>query len=178
MADNIQVEPTLKVTFGFERKLDLGNYNNAVASAYASSEVPVGASQGEYVEAIQALAQAVKAVVFDELGLPTFLDDNGILREVVTAAATSNRVEHAINKAFEGTTAEASGVKIANYAQTSKQPLPDWFLKEAADKGVTEVWDNRDKATGKQPKFKETAGSAKNRGGDADNPIAFWAPRG
>lgn len=49
-------------------------------------------------------------------------------------------------------------------------PLPDWLFEEAAAKGVTEVYDNRDRATGtKRPWFRSTTGG--------DNAPAFWPPR-
>ena len=39
-------------------------------------------------------------------------------------------------------------------------PLPDWLLTAAADKGVTEVYDNRDRAQGtKRPWFRATTTS-------------------
>lgn len=49
-------------------------------------------------------------------------------------------------------------------------PLPDWLFEAAAAKGVTEVYDNRDRAAAnpKYPLFKSTAGGP--------NPPAFWAP--
>lgn len=49
-------------------------------------------------------------------------------------------------------------------------PLPDWLHGAAAEKGVTEVYDNRDRAMGtKRPWFKATTGG--------DNAPAFWPPR-
>jgi len=49
-------------------------------------------------------------------------------------------------------------------------PLPDWLISQAAEKGVTEVYDNRDRAMGtKRPWFKATTGG--------DNAAAFWPPR-
>jgi hypothetical protein len=49
-------------------------------------------------------------------------------------------------------------------------PLPDWLFAQAAEKGVTEVYDNRDRAAGtKRPWFKATTGG--------DNAIPFWPPR-
>lgn len=48
--------------------------------------------------------------------------------------------------------------------------LPDWLYAQAAEKGVTEVYDNRDRAMGtKRPWFKATVGG--------DNAAAFWPPR-
>jgi hypothetical protein len=49
-------------------------------------------------------------------------------------------------------------------------PLPEWLYAMAAEKGVTEVYDNRDRVAGsKRPWFKATTGG--------DNAAAFWPPR-
>jgi len=49
-------------------------------------------------------------------------------------------------------------------------PLPDWLFAAAAEKGVTEVYDNRDRAMGtKRPWFKATTGG--------DDAAPFWPPR-
>lgn len=53
---------------------------------------------------------------------------------------------------------------------TQYGPLPDWLYEQAAQKGVTEVWDNRQQAQGnKRPWFRATTGG--------DNAAAFWPPR-
>jgi hypothetical protein len=48
-------------------------------------------------------------------------------------------------------------------------PIPDWLPAACMAKGVTEVWDNRDRLSEnpKRPWFKAVQGEA-----------AFWAPRG
>jgi len=49
-------------------------------------------------------------------------------------------------------------------------PLPDWLFEQAAAKGVTEVYDNRDRVQNtKRPWFKATTGG--------ENAPAFWPPR-
>jgi hypothetical protein len=46
--------------------------------------------------------------------------------------------------------------------------IPDWLILEAAQAGVTQVWDNRDQVAGtKRPWFKDVNGDK-----------AFWPPRG
>lgn len=47
-------------------------------------------------------------------------------------------------------------------------PIPEWLASECAKKGVSEVWDNRDKLSEnpKRPWFKSTTSED-----------AFWAPR-
>jgi hypothetical protein len=60
----------------------------------------------------------------------------------------------------------------ANVAVKGNQfgPLPDWLYQQAAEKGVTEVYDNRDRIAGtKRPWFKATTGG--------ENAPAFWPPR-
>jgi hypothetical protein len=48
-------------------------------------------------------------------------------------------------------------------------PIPDWLVLEAAQSGVTQVWDNRNQlaANPKRPWFKDVNGDK-----------AFWAPKG
>jgi hypothetical protein len=61
--------------------------------------------------------------------------------------------------------AEANGISIKG---NQFGDLPDWLVLEAAQAGVTQVWDNRDKVAGtKRPWFKDVNGDK-----------AFWPPRG
>ena len=64
------------------------------------------------------------------------------------------------------TAAEANGVSIKG---DQWGPIPDWLVLEAAQAGVTQVWDNRNQlaANPKRPWFK-----------DANGDKAFWAPKG
>ena len=68
--------------------------------------------------------------------------------------------------------AQASSAKGDGQAVTVKGnqfgAIPDWLVLEAAQAGVTTVWDNRDKVAGtKRPWFKDVNGDK-----------AFWPPRG
>ena len=68
--------------------------------------------------------------------------------------------------------AQASSAKGDAQAVTVKGnqfgAIPDWLVLEAAQAGVTTVWDNRDKVAGtKRPWFKDVNGDK-----------AFWPPRG
>lgn len=59
------------------------------------------------------------------------------------------------------------GVKVKG---TQFGPLPDWLLEQAAEKGVTEVYDNRDRVAGtRRPWFRSTA--------PGDDQPAFWPPK-
>jgi type IV secretory pathway protease TraF len=63
------------------------------------------------------------------------------------------------------TMAEANGISVKG---NQFGPLPDWLVLEAAQAGVTQVWDNRDKVAGtRRPWFK-----------DVDGDKAFWPPKG
>jgi hypothetical protein len=64
------------------------------------------------------------------------------------------------------TMAEANGITIKG---DQWGPIPDWLVLEAAQAGVTQVWDNRNglAANPKRPWFK-----------DANGDKAFWAPKG
>ena len=68
--------------------------------------------------------------------------------------------------------AQASSAKGDGQSVTIKGnqfgAIPDWLVLEAAQAGVTLVWDNRDKVAGtKRPWFKDVNGDK-----------AFWPPRG
>jgi hypothetical protein len=61
--------------------------------------------------------------------------------------------------------AEANGISVKG---NQFGPIPDWLVLEAAQAGVKQVWDNRDKVAGtKRPWFKDVNGDK-----------AFWPPRG
>ena len=64
------------------------------------------------------------------------------------------------------TMAEANGVSIKG---DQWGPIPDWLVVEAAQAGVSQVWDNRNQlaANPKRPWFKDVNGDK-----------AFWAPKG
>jgi hypothetical protein len=63
------------------------------------------------------------------------------------------------------TMAEANGISVKG---NQFGPIPDWLVLEAAQAGVSQVWDNRDKVAGtKRPWFKDVNGDK-----------AFWPPRG
>jgi hypothetical protein len=61
--------------------------------------------------------------------------------------------------------AEANGISVKG---NQFGPIPDWLVLEAAQAGVTQVWDNRDKVVGtRRPWFKDVNGDK-----------AFWPPKG
>jgi hypothetical protein len=66
----------------------------------------------------------------------------------------------------QASSAKGDGVSIKG---NQWGPIPDWLVLEAAQAGVTQVWDNRDQlaANPKRPWFKDVNGDK-----------AFWAPKG
>jgi hypothetical protein len=65
---------------------------------------------------------------------------------------------------------QSSSAKVDGVTVKGNQygDIPDWLVLEAAQAGVTQVWDNRDKVAGtKRPWFKDVNGDK-----------AFWPPRG
>jgi hypothetical protein len=49
-------------------------------------------------------------------------------------------------------------------------PLPEWLYEQAANAGITEVYDNRDRIAGtRRPWFRATTGG--------DRAVGFWPPR-
>lgn len=75
----------------------------------------------------------------------------------------------AIMQAFPNTTVVQDAGFSIRVKGTQHGPLPEWLAAACKAKGVTEVWDNRDKLSQnpKRPWFKSTT---------SDD--AFWAPRG
>jgi len=65
---------------------------------------------------------------------------------------------------------QSSSAKVDGVTVKGNQygDIPEWLVLEAAQAGVTQVWDNRDKVAGtKRPWFKDVNGDK-----------AFWPPRG
>lgn len=68
MSDEAVVEAP-RITVGFERKVDLGNYNSATASIYVQAPTTPDDDADARVAAIQAAMFEAKVAVFDALGI-------------------------------------------------------------------------------------------------------------
>ena len=78
----------------------------------------------------------------------------------VQNTAPKMRIAQASSAKVDGQTVRVKGNQFG--------AIPDWLVLEAAQAGVTLVWDNRDKVAGtKRPWFKDVNGDK-----------AFWPPRG
>jgi len=123
-----------------------------------------------FVTALDATADALLGMhgvrAYDEMGHYTLAD--GVIMEQ-RAQATAPAVDTAVNtvmQAFPNSTPVSFEVRIKG---KQHGPIPAWLNAACAEKGVTEVWDNRDglAANPKRPWFKAVNGTE-----------AFWAPKG
>lgn len=166
-----------KISVSFSRKVSDGNYGTIEASAWVQGDAAAGAATGEVALLLGDLFTAAAAAVLDQLGIDYEFGDDGVLREV--AKPTVHSAQAAVERAFGPTSDEStsdSPIRIMNPAD-STGPLPDWIVRECNKLGITAVWDNRSKATGKQPHFKEAVPRGGTGHGKDGEPKAFWPPR-
>lgn len=130
----------------YTRKVSDGNYGSVEMSTWVSVD-GTGKSQEELYVELATAGNTAKAVVFDHLGIKAELNGEDVLIE---------KAVEAVVRAFPGTTVERSGQVEPgeNFAPVTNMPvrikgkpeaiIPDWLIKECAEAGVTEVYDNRD----------------------------------
>jgi hypothetical protein len=73
-----ETTPGPKISVSFERKQDLGNYQNATASAFLTVPLDADASSAVIEEAFREAFQQVKSVVYDELGIEVTVSPEGV----------------------------------------------------------------------------------------------------
>lgn len=144
--DEVIPAPTHKVSVTFERKKDLGDYNNVVARAWLEGEVAADAGPAEAADKIHELFTAVKAAVYDELGIEVLMDENGIIREkhaplVTSTGDTTRNVADAVGVATGG----VHQVRLMNKGEHDVETVPEWAVEVCAQNGITAVWANKDK---------------------------------
>jgi hypothetical protein len=119
-----------------------------------------------------------QASLADEADQAAFVAEFSFLTEVLidavksvvnapgTSGSTAPSGAEVIHANFPGTTEETFSVKVRGQQHG---PFPEWFLTEAAAKGITEVYDNRDQLAEnpKRPWFRSTS----------NKDDAFWPPR-
>ena len=135
---------TRKVSATFERKLDLGNYNNVVGRAWVEQNVPADAMAGEVSEALSGCFELAKAVVLDELGIEVIIDDNGVIREKYNPAVTKMDSGERNLRRETGATGgfDTKGVKVANEKDMTEN-VPDWVAEIVEQTGMAGVWANK-----------------------------------
>lgn len=141
-----------------------------VAAKIAADLTPKGddviKNIGNFVTALEATADALLGMhgvrAYDEGGKYLLAELNA---EVQTAQTVDNAV-NTVMQAFPNSTPVSFEVRIKG---KQHGPIPAWLNAACAEKGVTEVWDNRDglAANPKRPWFKAVNGTE-----------AFWAPKG
>ena len=141
-----------------------------VAAKIAADLTPKGddviKNIGNFVTALEATADALLGMhgvrAYDEGGKYLLAELNA---EVQTAQTVDNAV-NTVMQAFPNSTPVSFEVRIKG---KQHGPIPAWLTAACAEKGVTEVWDNRDglAANPKRPWFKAVNGTE-----------AFWAPKG
>jgi hypothetical protein len=112
----------------------------------------------------KAMSVAFRTALLQALCLPT--DDTD--PDSDTFERSPSKVQNTAPKMriTQASSAKGDGVTIKG---DQWGPIPDWLVLEAAQAGVTQVWDNRNglAANPKRPWFK-----------DANGDKAFWAPKG
>lgn len=168
-----------KISVTFERKVGLPNYGNLTARAWVEGTVAQDANESQVSVALGGLFTAAAAAVFDQLGLEYIMDDDGVIRE---ANAPLPDPEQRIHQTFGATQQDQGGngggseVRVMNPADQAG-PLDDWLVRECGKLGITAVWDNRRKATGNQPHYKEAVPRGGTGHGKDGDPKAFWPPK-
>lgn len=172
--------PTRKISVTFERKKDLGNYENVVARAWVEGTIPETATTADEAQALGELFMAAASAVFDQLEIEYEIDaDNSTVREIVKPKADTRIVRPG------GVTQQVApgAIRVMNAAETAENgPLPEWLIAECNKIGVTGVWDRRATATGNQPHFQEAVSRGATGHGKvtAQNPNGakgFWPPK-
>ena len=166
--------PTRKISISFERKQDLGNYENRTARAFVEGIIPEDTDTAATAVALGNLFMAAAAAVYDQLDIAYDIDqDAQVIREVLKPTP---HVEVKSPGNFTPNTPGGGGLRVMNPDEASSDPLPAWLLSQAASAGVTAVWDRRHSCKGNQPQFQEAAKPGQGHGKDG-SAKGFWPPK-
>ena len=132
---------TRKLSVTFERKLDVGNYQNVVARAWLEDTVPADADATVIAEALQGAFSQVKAAVYDELGIEVIMDESGVLREKhkPTVSVTEQRLGKELGATPVSGSFDTKGIEVAN-PDDMKEDIPQWLVDECSKYGIEKVW--------------------------------------
>lgn len=172
--------PTRKISVTFERKKDLGNYENVTARAWVEGVIPEQATTAEESAALGNLFLATATAVLDQLDIAYQIDtEMCVVRETVTPATSVQDAEHKINRTMPGTTnnSQPNGIRVMNADEAQGGPLPEWLVTACGAAGITAVWDRRHTATGNQPQFQEAIGRGSQGHGKDGKAKGFWPPK-
>lgn len=177
-----------KISVSFSRKVSDGNYGSREATAWVQGDVVAHATVGDVALAVGDLFLSAQSAVLDQLQIEYDIDtDNGTIVErpsvpptvqsVVTAAFGANNVTVQDDPFQGGGSSSGADIRVMNPGD-QQGPLPEWLISACKREGITGVWDNRSKATGKQPHFKEAVPRGGTGHGKDGEPKAFWPPKG
>lgn len=142
-------------------------FKEAVRSAIA---VGVDVMDASFVERLSFLADALTAEVISQVGnAPAPAAAPQVSYKTPPTVVLSNgAAEQMVVNEFG---AEPFGLAVQG---TQHGELPPWLIEQAAVKGVSKVWDNRDQVQGtKKPHFRAADGTVDANGRE----VAFWPPR-
>lgn len=162
-----------KISASFSRAVSDGNYGTIKAEAWVQGDVAPDATPAQITEAATTLLQTAAVAVWDQLGISYDMDEvSGLLVEQTpdprpTASAP-------VAASVPATT--SSNIRVMN-PNEQRGDLPQWLINDCNKLGITAVWDNRAKATGNQPHFKEAVPRGGTGHGKDGEPKAFWPPK-
>lgn len=130
-----------KISVTFERKLDLGDYQNVTARVWVEDEIDGSLSDADVSGRAVDLLNVAKSAVLDTLGIEAFLDDSGVIREKHSPTPTVRGAADKVGTQMPGTTVQSSGIRVMN-EKDLKEPVPGWVVDKCNEKGITAVWVN------------------------------------
>jgi len=141
--ENIDIN-TRKISVTFERKIDLGDYQNATARVWVEDNVDPNMSDADVSGRAVDMLNVAKSAVFDTLGVETFMDESGVIREKHAPTPTVRSAADKVGSQMTGTTVQSSGIKVMN-EKDLREPVPEWVVRKCQEKGITAVWVNHGK---------------------------------
>lgn len=175
MADTTEsTEATLRGSVSFKRDINDGNYGTTGFMHTVQYDIDPSASAEKVIESARAAVLLAKTVVFSELGLAAEFNEDGVLLEVPREVP-----KRAAAAAAPAASSAPSGEYVRPQVRGQEGELPEWFddqVKAARAKTgrpINAVWDNRSKATGRQPVFKEVVPAEQK-----NSAAGIWPPKG
>lgn len=173
MSSDEIISERLKISATFSRTVSDGNYGSIKAEAWVQGDVAADAAPAAITERATTLLQTASVAVWDQLGLEYNLDEvSGLLVEDTPAP----KANVSLGGAAAPSATSSQSVRVMNPGD-QQGDLPAWLLNACAKDGITAVWDNRSKASGNQPLFKEAVPRGGSGHGKDGEPKAFWAPK-
>lgn len=134
-----------RVSVTFERKKDLGDYQNVVARAWVEDEVPSEATDQAVAETLVDLLNVAKVAVYDTLGIEVLKDDTGVIREAHEPVVTVTDAKNKIGAQMPGAeTFQTGGLKVMNPDKLTED-VPQYIIDKCNEKGIEAIWVNHGK---------------------------------